>query len=266
MKKKNRNLTNLATSNNEIINELNQAISNVISNGNYILGSEVSKFEKKYAEYCGTKHAIGVASGLDALTLIFLAAIECGFFKPGDEVIVQSNTYIATIMSIIKSGLVPILVEPNELLHAINPTKIEAKISKKTKAICVVHLYGLVSDMSPIWKIAEEYNLKVFEDAAQSHGAAYQNRKSGNLGDAAAFSFYPTKNLGAIGDAGAVTSNDSELIDCIHQLRNYGRSSRYEFKFNGLNSRLDEMQAAILNVKLNYLDTQNNKRNQRLYP
>ncbi len=255
-----KNFNNISLFNNEIKDELNNAINSVISNGKYILGDQVSLFEENFATYCGTNYCVGVASGLDALTMIFKSYIELGQMKKGDEVIVQSNTYIATIMSIIKAGLVPILIEPNSDFHSIDTTKIEEKISTKTKAIAVVHLYGLLSNMSELRKIAKKYNLKIIEDAAQSHGASYQNKKTGNLGDAAAFSFYPTKNLGAIGDAGAITTNDEKLMDCLEQLRNYGRSSRYEFKYLGLNSRLDEIQAAILIVKLKYLDEQNKLR------
>jgi len=247
-------------SNTSIQDEIIRACQNVIQSGQYILGKEVQLFETEYANYCETQYCIGVGSGLDALTLIFKAYIELGLMEVGDDVLVPANTYIATIMSIKTSGLNPILIEPNINTYNIDTSKIASSITKKTRAICVVHLYGGMADMSSIWQIAKQYNLKVIEDAAQAHGAKYNDKLAGNCGDAAAFSFYPTKNLGAIGDAGCVTTNDQSLNECIRQLRDYGRSSRCEFKYLGMNSRLDELQAAILRVKLKYLDEYNEKR------
>ncbi|MEA3451659.1 MAG: DegT/DnrJ/EryC1/StrS family aminotransferase, partial [Bacteroidota bacterium] len=206
------------------------------------------------------KHCIGVGSGMDALLLIFDAYKKLGIFTNEDEIIVPSNTYFATILSIVQSGLKPVLVEPDEFSFNINPDLIEKKITKKTKAILVVHLYGQIADMGGILTIAGQNGLKIIEDAAQSHGAVYGNKKAGSLGDVAAFSFYPTKNLGAIGEAGAITTNDDELAQMIQVLRNYGKNSQGEIIYKGKNSRLDEIQAAILNVKLKYLDINNQKR------
>jgi dTDP-4-amino-4,6-dideoxygalactose transaminase len=236
--------------------EINDAVQRVVTSGWYILGSEVQRFENSFASYCQTKHCIGVANGLDALELIWR-----GFdFAPKSEVIVPANSYIASMLSITNVGLTPVFVEPDLATYNIDPTKIEAKITAKTKAILVVHLYGKCCDMQPIWDLARKYNLKVVEDAAQAHGASYKNQKAGSLSDAAAFSFYPTKNLGAMGDGGAVTTNNEQLANYIRNFRNYGSSVKYFNDYAGVNSRLDEIQAAILNVKLNYLDTENTRR------
>jgi len=240
--------------------ELIEACTKVIDSGWYIQGNECQEFEKEFASYCGTKYAIGVANGLDALILILRAYKELGFMKDGDEVIVPSNTYIASILAISQNNLVPVLVEPRLDTYLIDPTKIEEKITSKTKAILPVHLYGQTCEMDKINEIAKKYNLKVIEDSAQSHGAYFQDKRSGNLGDASGFSFYPGKNLGALGDGGAVTTNDEELANAIKALGNYGSHKKYENLYKGVNSRLDEIQAAMLRVKLKYLDDEIKKR------
>ena len=240
--------------------EINKSIKRVLDSGYYILGHEVEKFETNFANYIGTKYCIGTANGLEALTLILKAYKELNFMKDGDEIIVPANTFIASILAISQNNLTPILVEPNIDTYNINPDLIEEKITKKTKAIMVVHLYGQVVEMDKIWKLAKKYNLKIIEDSAQAHGVEYKNKKSGNLGDASGFSFYPGKNLGAIGDAGAVITNDKKLADTIRAIANYGSAEKYINIYKGTNSRLDEIQAAILNIKLKYLDKDNNKR------
>lgn len=240
--------------------ELVEACTRVIDSGWYIQGSECKEFEKEFASYCGTKYAIGVANGLDALILILRAYKELGIMNDGDEVIVPSNTYIASILAISQNNLVPVLVEPRLDTYLIDPSKIEEKITSKTKAILPVHLYGQTCEMDAINEIAKKYNLKVIEDSAQSHGAYFKDKRSGNLGDASGFSFYPGKNLGALGDGGAVTTNDEELANTIKALGNYGSHKKYENLYKGINSRLDEMQAAMLRVKLKYLDEESNKR------
>lgn len=236
--------------------EIKVAMERVLNSGWYILGNEVKAFEEEFAAYCGVKHCIGVANGLDALTLI----IRAYGIGNGDEVIVPSNTYIASILAISANGATPILVEPNLLSYNIDPSLIEEKITPKTKAIMAVHLYGQAANMKQINKIAEKYKIKVIEDAAQAHGSIYDGKRTGNLGDAAGFSFYPGKNLGALGDAGAITTNDDELANIIRALRNYGSKVKYENIYQGVNSRLDEIQAAILRVKLKNLDKDNEKR------
>lgn len=240
--------------------ELIEACKRVIDSGWYIQGNECKAFDTEFAEYCGTKHAIGVANGLDALILIIRAYKETGIMSDGDEVIVPSNTYIASILAISQNDLVPVLVEPEINTYLIDPTKIEEKITSKTKAILPVHLYGQTCDMDLITTIARKHNLKVIEDSAQSHGAYFGTKRSGNLGDASGFSFYPGKNLGALGDGGAVTTNDDELAATIRALGNYGSHKKYENLYQGLNSRLDEMQAALLRVKLRHLDSEIAKR------
>lgn len=240
--------------------ELEAASRRVIESGWYILGSEVARFEKNYAEYCGTSHAIGVANGLDALTLILRGYLEMGVMSHGDEVIVPANTYIASILAISEAGLVPVLVEPDKETFNIDPNKIEEKITPKTRAVMAVHLYGQAVAMEPIWELAKTHNLKVIEDSAQAHGARYNGKRVGSLGDASGFSFYPGKNLGALGDGGAVTTDDGELAEVIRALRNYGSHKKYENLYVGYNSRLDEMQAAFLDVKLKYLDRENEVR------
>ena len=247
------------------INEVtSQAVSDsalrVLNSGWYILGKEVSDFEEKFSSYCGVNYTIGTANCLDALTLIFRAYKELNVINYGDEVLVPSNTYIASILSIAENGLVPTFVEPDINSYNINPELIEEKITSKTKAILIVHLYGQVAYSKKISKIAKKYNLKIIEDCAQSHGATLNGVKSGNFGDAAGFSFYPSKNLGAFGDAGAITTNDKNLSETVRALGNYGSHIKYQNLFKGLNSRLDEIQAAILSVKLDYLDDQNKRR------
>jgi dTDP-4-amino-4,6-dideoxygalactose transaminase len=240
--------------------EINQAIQEVIQGGWYIQGARTKQFEQNFASYCGTKHCIGVANGLDALILILRAYKELGFMQNEDEIIVPANTYIASILAISANHLTPILVEPSIDNYLIDVDKIEEKITSKTKAIMVVHLYGQITPMQKVWELAKKYNLKVIEDSAQSHGAFYGDKRSGNLSDASGFSFYPGKNLGALGDAGAVTTNDDELAFVIRALGNYGSEIKYKNMYQGINSRLDELQAAILDVKLTQLDGDNAKR------
>ena len=242
--------------------EIKKSVNQVIDSGWFILGQNVQKFEQEFANFCGAKHAIGVANGLDALILIFRAYIEIGLLEEGDEVIIPSNTYIASILSITQNRLVPVFVEPNIESYNIDPQSIEHKITSKTKAIMIVHLYGQVAYNPEIASIAQKHDLLVVEDAAQAHGASLNGLKTGNFGDAAGFSFYPSKNLGALGDAGAVTTNDQELADVVRALGNYGSHKKYENLYKGQNSRLDEIQAAILSVKLGSLDADNDRRKQ----
>lgn len=253
--------------NNTFQPELNNAIVRVAESGWYLLGDELKAFEVSFASYCGVRHCIGVANGLDALILIFRSYIEIGFFREGDEVIVPANTYIATILAISANNLKPVLVEPDELSFNLDPKKIENHITSRTKAILVVHLYGQMAAMSPIMSSARKYGLKVIEDSAQSHGAYYNGQRSGSLGDASGFSFYPGKNLGCLGDGGAVITNDDQLADVVRTLANYGSREKYVNRFKGVNSRLDEIQAAVLSVKLPRLDADNDRRRRisRLY-
>lgn len=232
-----------------------------LDSGHYVLGKGVSTFETNFANYCNTKHCIGVSNGLDALILIFKGYLELGKLKTGDEVIVPSNTYIATIIAILQAGLKPVFVEPNIETFNIEASEILKHITNKTKAILVVHLYGQLTDMDGIQNIAKQSNLLVIEDAAQAHGATNEYGKpAGSLSNAAAFSFYPSKNLGALGDGGAITTNDLALAKVLKQLRNYGASSKYVNDIIGSNNRLDEIQALFLNVKLKCLDEDNEKR------
>jgi dTDP-4-amino-4,6-dideoxygalactose transaminase len=240
--------------------ELIQAATDVIDSGWYLQGTQVNAFEKEFAAYCGVRHCIGVANGLDALILIFRAYKELGKLKKGDEVIVPANTYIASILSITENGLKPVLVEPDNQSYNLDPELIEQAITPKTKAILAVHLYGQLCDMKKINTLAQKYDLLVIEDSAQAHGANQDEIKAGNLGDASGFSFYPGKNLGALGDAGAVTTNDQMLADTIRILGNYGSHKKYENLYQGINSRLDEIQAAMLRVKLRWLDAEIVKR------
>ena len=229
-----------------------------LDGGWYILGNEVKQFEADFATYCGTKHCIGVGNGLDALVLIFKAYIHLGKLEKGDEVIVPANTYVASILAVLQADLVPVLVEPRLETYNINPEEIEAKITSKTKAILPVHLYGQLCEMKVINEIAQKHNLLVIEDAAQAHGSQFsENEKAGNLSNAAAFSFYPGKNLGALGDGGAITTNDDGLAEVLFSMRNYGSKVKYENEIIGVNSRLDELQAAFLNIKLKQLDSEN---------
>ncbi len=240
----------------ELKDELDEAYKRVMESGWYILGKECEAFETEFADYCGTKYCIGVGNGLDALHLI-LRAYGIG---EGDEVIVPANTYIATWLAVSYAGAKPVPVEPDKKTYNIDPALIEQAITERTKAIIAVHLYGQPADMDSINDIAKNYKLKVIEDAAQAHGAKYKGRRTGSLGDAAGFSFYPGKNLGAIGDAGAVTTNDSTLADKVKVLRNYGSKIKYYNEVKGFNSRLDELQAALLRVKLTKLDEWNERR------
>jgi len=236
--------------------ELLEALKKVVDSGSYILGNEVKSFEEEFANYCGVRNCIGVGSGLDALRLI----VQAYGFGPNDEIIVPANTFIASILAITSNGVKPVLVEPKLESYNIDPEEIEKYITPNTKAIMVVHLYGQIADMDSIFKIARKYGLKVIEDAAQAHGALYNGKRAGNLSDCAGFSFYPGKNLGALGDGGAITTNDDELAKKIRALRNYGSYQKYVNQYKGLNSRLDELQAALLRVKLKYLDNDNNRR------
>ena len=234
--------------------EIREVVARVVDSGWYLQGAENERFEKHYSEFIGTKYAIGCANGLDALIWIFRAYIEMGVMKVGDEVIVPANTYIATILAITENGLIPVLVEPNPNTLEIDDAKIEAAITSKTKAITIVHLYGRNAYTDNIGELCKKYNLKLIEDCAQSHGCkSVDGRVTGSIGDAAGHSFYPGKNLGALGDGGAVTTNDPELASAVRALANYGSQKKYVFKYAGRNSRLDEIQAAVLDVKLKYL-------------
>ncbi|RTY92353.1 DegT/DnrJ/EryC1/StrS aminotransferase family protein [Flavobacterium sp. GT3R68] len=238
-----------------------QKLKEVMDKGWYILGKEVTLFEENFADFCGSRHCIGVGNGLDALTLIFKAYIQLGRLEKGDEIIVPANTYIASILAILQADLVPVLVEPKLESYNIDPNLIAASITTRTKAILAVHLYGQLADMSAISSITKKNNLLLIEDAAQAHGAQNtQGFKAGNLSDASGFSFYPGKNLGALGDGGAVTTNDDALAQLVASLRNYGSEAKYHNEFIGFNSRLDEIQAAFLNVKLPDLYLDNEKR------
>ncbi|WP_027380396.1 DegT/DnrJ/EryC1/StrS family aminotransferase [Chryseobacterium daeguense] len=243
-------------------NEIEAKLLEVFRSGWYLMGSQLSTFEKNLSDYIGAEHSIGVANGLDALRLILRAYMELGFMKAGDEIIVPSNTYIASILAISDNGLVPVLVEPELTTYNIDISKIEEKITPKTKGILIVHLQGRVVFSDELTEVAKKYNLKIIEDNAQAIGAEWRGKKSGNLGDAAGFSFYPGKNLGALGDAGAVTTNDDELAKTIRALANYGSNQKYVNIYKGLNSRLDEIQAAVLDVKLKYIDNENTIRRQ----
>ncbi|HDI3323403.1 DegT/DnrJ/EryC1/StrS family aminotransferase [Vibrio cholerae] len=240
--------------------DLIMACQRVIDSGWYIMGTEVKEFESEFANYCGVQYSLGVANGLDALSLVLRAWKEMGKIKDGDEVIVPANTYIASILSITENGLIPRLVEPCKNTYNLTEDGIRAAITEKTKVIIPVHLYGCISPMQEIMNVAEEFNLLVLEDCAQAHGASINSIKAGAWGDAGAFSFYPGKNLGALGDAGCITSNDEELINVVTALRNYGSHKKYENRYKGVNSRLDEIQAAMLRVKLKYLDSETNRR------
>lgn len=232
-----------------------------LNSGQYILGNELNTFENDYAKYCGTDYCLGVSNGLDALILIFRAYIKLGILKIGDEVLVPANTYIASILAVVHAGLKPVFVEPDEKTFNISAKELNKHISKNTKAILVVHLYGQLAEMDEINLLAKKQNLLVIEDAAQAHGAINsKGNRAGNLADAGAFSFYPSKNLGALGDAGAVTTNDVQLAETIKELRNYGSTEKYVHTSLGFNNRLDDIQAAMLSVKLPSLDSDNSRR------
>ena len=236
--------------------EMDAAVKRVLDNGWYLLGQEIEQFEKDFAAYCGVKHCVGVANGLDALKLI----IKAYGFGPGDEIVVPANTYIASILAISDNGCTPVLVEPKWETRLIDEDLIEQAVTPRTKAIMVVHLYGRAMDMTKVWEIARKRGLKVIEDSAQAHGAMFDGRRTGNLGDASGFSFCPGKNLGCLGDGGAVTTNDAGLAEKVRALRNYGSDVKYHFPYCGTNSRLDEIQAAWLGVKLPRLDADNARR------
>lgn len=240
--------------------EINEAVSRVVNSGWYLQGEENKRFENNYAKYIGSKYCVGCANGLDALIWIFRAYIELGVMSPGDEVIVPANTYIATILAITENNLKPVLVEPKWNTLEIDDDKIEAAITRKTKAICIVHLYGRNAYTDKIGEICRKYNLKLIEDNAQAHGCKYGDKRTGSIGDAAGHSFYPGKNLGALGDGGAITTDDESLANTVRALANYGSQKKYVFKYTGRNSRLDEIQAAVLDVKLKYLDADNRHR------
>lgn len=240
--------------------EIHDAVTRVIDAGWYLLGEEVKRFEKCYAAFTGTDCCVGVANGLDALRIILRAYIEMGEMKPGDEIIVPANTYIASILAVSDNGLIPVLVEPDICTYQIDEEKIEASITMKTKGIMIVHLYGQCAFTEKIGVLCKQYNLKLIEDNAQAHGCKFNGKRTGALGDAAGHSFYPGKNLGALGDAGAVTSNDKELCEVVRTLANYGSSEKYLFNYRGYNSRLDELQAAVLEVKLTHLENETVRR------
>ena len=254
---------NLAKSNSIFMSDYKKAFSDFVEKGWYVLGEQVKSFEEEFASFIGTKYCIGVASGLDALII----SLECLKLPKGSDVLVPSNTYIASILAIVKVGLHPVLVEPDEKTCNINPDLLESKLTPKTKAVLVVHLYGKSCEMDKICNFCKKYNLKFVEDCAQSHGAKFCQKMTGSFGDAGAFSFYPTKNLGALGDAGAICTNDKELADMARAWRNYGSEKHYHNKYTGLNSRLDEIQATFLRIKLRHIDeiTEKKRRLANLY-
>lgn len=254
------NFLDLKSTTKSYIDEIKEACCRVIDSGQYILGKEVVDFERKFSDFCNTSYCIGVASGLDALTLVLRAWKISGKLKDGDEVIIQANAYIACVLAITENGLTPVFVEPDELTYNINTNAIPAAITDKTRVIMPVHLYGQISEMEKISRLAKKYNLLVLEDCSQSHGAMIKNKRCGSWGDAAAFSFYPSKNLGALSDAGAITTSDNQLATALAALRNYGSEKRYHNIYQGVNSRLSEMQAAILSVKLKHLNDETDLR------
>ena len=236
--------------------ELLESVARVVDSGFYVLGHEVDAFEQEFAQYCGASYCVGVANGLDALVLTLRAWKEMGKLCEGDEVIVPANTYIASVLAITENRLKPVFVEPDASTYNLCPKQVREAITPKTRAILAVHLYGQLAPIETIMDIAEEHNLLVLEDSAQAHGASANGKRAGNMGHASGFSFYPGKNLGALGDAGAMTTNDPALADIVRALGNYGSLSKYENLYQGLNSRLDEMQAALLRVKLRHLDSE----------
>lgn len=242
--------------------EIHEAVSRVVASGWYLQGHENERFGQNYANYIGTKYCIGCGNGLDALIWIYRAYIELGVMQPGDEVIVPANTYIASVLAITENGLKAVLVEPDAQTLELDENKIEEAITAKTKSMLLVHLYGRCAYSEKIAEICKKHNLHLVEDNAQAHGCTYRGKKTGSLGEAAGHSFYPGKNLGALGDGGAVTTNDNDLADCIRALANYGSQKKYVFKYRGRNSRLDEIQAAVLDVKLRHLDDDNRRRQQ----
>jgi len=236
------------------------AFTRVLDSGWYVLGEEVAAFEREYAQYCGAQFAVGVGNGLDALTLTLRAYRELGRLRAGDEVVVPANTYIATILAITENGLVPLLVEPDPVTFNLDPAGIEPALTRRTRAVLPVHLYGQTADMTAINAVAKRHGLLVIEDSAQAHGASHAGRRAGALGDASGHSFFPSKNLGALGDAGAVTTSDAQLAEAVRALRNYGSREKYVNEYQGVNSRLDELQAALLRVKLGRIDADNARR------
>ena len=248
------NFLDLKELNNQYEIELKEAAYRVIDSGWYLMGKELEEFEKKYAKFCNSKYCLGVGNGLDALRLIFRGYIEMGIIDVGDEIIVPANTYIASVLAITDNNLIPIFVEPNNETYNLDSSLIERSITSKTKAILTVHLYGQISIDQRMLDLCAKYNLKLIEDGAQSHGAIFNGKVSGSIGDATGHSFYPGKNLGALGDAGAVTTNDKELAKIISALRNYGSHTKYKNEFQGFNSRLDEIQAAFLSIKLKHIN------------
>lgn len=251
---------NLKAINNSFQPKLSQAVDAAVRSGRYLFGPYMKAFEQQFALFCGTRHCVGTGNGLDALTLILMSYVSIGRFKPGDEVIVPANTYIASILSITRAGLVPVLCEPDPKTCNINPALIDSLVTSRTRAVMPVHLYGRVCPMDEINAEARRRHLVVIEDCAQAHGAIYKGKRAGSLGNAAAFSFYPGKNLGALGDCGAVTTDDDELAARVRALANYGSTEKYVFPFSGINSRMDELQAAVLSVKLPRLDADNLRR------
>ena len=251
---------NLQASNAPFLDELKQAANRVIESGWFISGKELEAFEQEFADYCGCKYCIGVGNGLDALTLTLRAWKLQGRLQDGDEVIIGANAYIASVLAISENGLQPILVEPDPVSYNLSIERVIDAITSKTRVILPVHLYGCLTDMSDIMTLAKRHKLLILEDAAQAHGACVDGKKAGSFGDAASFSFYPTKNLGALGDAGAITTNDGELASLLKAMRNYGSAEKYLNEIKGVNSRLDEIQAAMLRVKLKYLDKQTEQR------
>jgi dTDP-4-amino-4,6-dideoxygalactose transaminase len=254
--------SNIQAINNRHRRAFEKCLQNILDTGWLILGDKVVEFENAFATYCGTRHCIGVANGLDALVLIFEAYKEMGVLKSGDEVLVPANTYIASVLAISKAWLHPVFVEPNSTTYLLDAARLEEKITSQSKAILAVHLYGQICAMDEINLVAKKYNLLVIEDSAQSHGALYNGKRSGNLGHASGFSFYPTKNLGALGDGGAITTNDDRLAQIIRAWRNYGSEVKHQNKYKGVNSRLDEMQASFLLEKLKVLDADNRARSE----
>ncbi|MDR0823935.1 MAG: DegT/DnrJ/EryC1/StrS family aminotransferase [Prevotella sp.] len=253
---------NLKRENERYASGIKEAVSRVVDSGWYIRGRENELFEANFASYCNTDYCIGVGNGLDAIRLILMGFMELGKINPGDEVILPANTFIATALAVTQCGLTPVLADCDIRSYNINPASVRGRITEKTKAIIAVHLYGQIAAMDELRELTDEYNLLLIEDAAQAHGAVYKGRKAGSIGDAAAFSFYPIKNLGSLGDAGAVTTNHTELSKIIRSLSNYGSDEKYIHKYKGFNSRLDELQAAILSVRLKYLDEDNRRRRQ----
>jgi dTDP-4-amino-4,6-dideoxygalactose transaminase len=246
--------------NNSFEPQLSQEVAKVVQSGWYLQGTANKAFEEAFAAYCGVRYCVGVGNGLDALTLVLRAYMELGVMSEGDEVIVPANTYIASILAVVRAGLVPVFCEPCAATCNIDVDKIESLVTEKTRAILPVHLYGRAVDMAPLMYVAKRYSLKVLEDCAQAHGAMCDGRRVGAIGDAAGFSFYPAKNLGALGDGGAVTTNDAELAAAVRAIANYGSAKKYVNIYKGINSRLDELQAAALLVKLPRLDADNDKR------